>query len=120
MCLPIGWLYLLSWQESAWKENHNGTGTWTPARDKVDRQECPTHQRLTPRPMLWKIFRVRLIDKELLSAIGKNGWHIDITAPDLASAWRKFVTQKRWPATFAGSLPNPANYDVHLERTESR
>lgn len=66
--------------------------------------------------MLLKYYRVRATEPAIIEALkadGRDAW-IDIVAGDMASAWRKFVTQR-----FGVLKPNPLHYDIRLEYTKS-
>ena len=64
------------------------------------------------------VYRVSLINGDLLAAIAATAWHVDIAAHDMASAWRKFTTQRKAPAFRYAVDPEamPEDYDITLAR----
>ena len=65
--------------------------------------------------MMLKVFRVRLIEKDMLRVINKDEWHKDIVAGDMTSAWAKFVKQKMAPVYSFGMCSLPEHYDIRFE-----
>ena len=65
-----------------------------------------------------KTYIVRLINTELLADIGATHWSTRIAANDMASAWRKFVVQRKAPIYRFGSelTSRPDDYDISLDR----
>ena len=63
--------------------------------------------------MLIKRFRVQVIDPALKTHLIEHGQPISwlIVASNMRSAWDKFCIQR-----FGVLKPNPANYDISLER----
>ena len=68
--------------------------------------------------MMTNVYRVSLTNRDLLAAIGAAAWHVDIAAHDMASAWRKFKTQRKAPAFRYAVDPEamPDDYDIRLAR----
>lgn len=65
-----------------------------------------------------KTYTVRLIAADLLADIGAPHWSTKIAANDMASAWRKFVVQRKAPIYRFGIEPTslPSDYDIYLDR----
>ena len=65
--------------------------------------------------MLVKVYRIRAIDDDYRGLMPGGKDYLDVIANNLESAWRKFIVQR-----FGVLKPNPASFDIHLERTEGR
>ncbi len=60
-----------------------------------------------------KRYRIRPVDLQVRQAMleTRGEAFVDVAANDMASAWRKFVTQR-----FGALKPDPAQWDISLVR----